>query len=276
MRKITRPSVALLSAMIVLATGCGSGQTAAPSSAPSAAPTTTSIPATRPPAGPTVIASPAATAAKQPTSPAATPSAAQPTRQPAATSTSASVGVLGQEYSFEQVVTASGQEAQTMKVAIKGQKIRMEFAQGGNSVVMIGNPEQKTAYMVIPSEKQAMKLPYEQFDVQKGLARDPGALSKEAFSGQPAGTETVDGKICDVYTYSGPLGSSKVWIWKEKGFPLKAEVSGSGQKISIEYRNVQVGGLPDSLFELPPDMQVLDLGSMPLPPNLPNMPSPKQ
>ena len=263
---MSRAYISVLSVLMVLAVGCSSSQSAAP---PSPQPAGTSAASA---AAPTAAST--ATKAAQPTIQLATTPTPQPTMKPLPTSTSKAIAWQGQEYSFEQVVTISGQEAQVMKVAIKGQKMRMEFGQGGKSVIMIGNPEQKAAYMLTSGENQALKLPYDQFETQKSQARDPGALSKEALSGQLTGTDTVDGKPCDVYTFSSSLDSSKVWIWKEKGFPLKAELSGSGQSIHIEYRDIKTGGLPDNLFELPPGVQVVDLGSLPDLKNLPSMPAP--
>lgn len=260
-----------------LAIGCGGTQNGAPASAPPADTAARPTIATASPAGPATPVSKIgaeATATRQPAISPTTRPAAQPTSRSTPTSPSTASSGLGQEYSFEQLVTVSGQQVQTMKVAIKGQKTRLEFVQGGESMVMIGNPEQKTAYMIFPSQKRAMKIPYEQFDTQREQARDPGLLSKEAVTGQLAGTDVVDGKPCDVYIYSGAYGSSKVWIWKDKGLPLKAEISGSGEKISIQYRDMQIGGLPDSLFELPLGTQVLDLGHLPVPGILPAIPTP--
>lgn len=246
--------------VVALAAGCSGTQPAAQSASPTS---TASVAKT---VG--AVATPAAAATAGPASSAPTP---VPTTKPSSGDTS-SVPVLGKEYSFEQVVTVSGQQAQTMRIATKGNKIRLEIAGGGNQLVMIGNPDQKAAYMMVPGEKQALKIPYDQMEAQMNQVKDPGVLSKDALSGQLVGSESVDGKACDVYSYSSPFGTSKVWIWKEKGFPLKAEVSGSGQTISIQYRNVQVGGVADSLFELPAGMEVVDLGSLPGMMGMPTMP----
>ena len=53
------------------------------------------------------------------------------------------------------------------------------------------------------------------------------------------------------------------WVWIEKQFPIKMEIDGAEGKMLVEIQNVQLGAaLPDALFELPPDVQVMDMGNM--------------
>jgi len=73
------------------------------------------------------------------------------------------------------------------------------------------------------------------------------------------GTETVDGKLCDVYQYTTADGTTKAWIWKDKSFPIKVEVTSSQGTAIIEYKNIVFDTLSDSLFELPSGVQIMQL-----------------
>ena len=73
------------------------------------------------------------------------------------------------------------------------------------------------------------------------------------------GTETIDEKFATVVEYlSTSMGQSsmyKVWLWNEKGLPLKAEatieVEGVNYLTKTEYKNFDFKDIPDSLFEVP-------------------------
>jgi outer membrane lipoprotein-sorting protein len=240
--------------MAFLVAGCGGGA-ASPTATPAAKAPATALPQT---------AQAAATEAPKPTlAPTIAPTAApKPTEKPVAASP-LQIAPLGDEYSFDQVITLAGQAPQTVKMAVKKGKIRMESSAMGEPVLMIADSGQKVAYVVNEAEKQAMKIPFDQFQGQEQQAtRDPAVLTQDLPKGQMVGSEAIDGKACDVYSVSSPYGNAKIWLWKEKGFPLKAEIGNAGQTITVEYQNLKVGGLDDSLFDLPAGIQVIDLGNL--------------
>jgi hypothetical protein len=81
------------------------------------------------------------------------------------------------------------------------------------------------------------------------------------------GTDTVDGHLCDVWQYTiqvteagqvtgADTATEKVWIWKDKSFPVKLSETTSSGTTTAEYQNIVFGALPDSLFELPATVQV--------------------
>jgi outer membrane lipoprotein-sorting protein len=79
------------------------------------------------------------------------------------------------------------------------------------------------------------------------------------YSPLVSGTETIDGKVCKVITYDDTgAGSMKMWIWEEKGLPLKMEMTSSnGDKTTIDYTNIDFSDIPDSIFELPEGVQII-------------------
>ena len=173
------------------------------------------------------------------------------------------MGTFG-EASWDMVVSGAGVPPQTVKAYYKNNKVRLEMAAGGQNVIMIADNDAKVAYMYIPDQNAAMKMSTAQFQQQQqGNTGDAGAVAQEAEKGKLVGQETVDGKVCDVYEYMTSAGATKSWIWREKGFPLKSEVTMAQCKVTTEFKNVSFDPVSDSLFQLPSGVQVTDFGSLP-------------
>jgi outer membrane lipoprotein-sorting protein len=72
------------------------------------------------------------------------------------------------------------------------------------------------------------------------------------------GTETIDGKTATVIQYTpSQVGNSttmKMWIWNEKGVPLKALSTQTNKETTItvdyEYSNYSFADIPDSTFSV--------------------------
>jgi outer membrane lipoprotein-sorting protein len=71
-------------------------------------------------------------------------------------------------------------------------------------------------------------------------------------------TETVDGKLATIIQYApaslGTNMSVKVWIWNEKGLPLKAQVNMTLQQMTMNmnflFQNYSFATIPDSTFSV--------------------------
>jgi hypothetical protein len=164
--------------------------------------------------------------------------------------------------SFDQVTTIGGQTT-TGSMATKNGKVRTEATVMGQQMTILVDPGQKTAYMWTSGSNQAMKLSLEQYEAQSGNAPDPADLSASIAQGRLVGTETVDGQPCDVYESVEGTTTVKTWVAKSNGFPVKSEVTTPQGVIKSEFKNVKVGGVPDSLFELPAGMEIVDMGNIP-------------
>jgi outer membrane lipoprotein-sorting protein len=79
------------------------------------------------------------------------------------------------------------------------------------------------------------------------------------------GTETLNGKTCDVYQYTFEDVTEKVWVWKEKSFPIKMEATTPSGTTVIEYQNIVFGNLSDSLFTIPSSVQMQPYPCYPMP-----------
>ena len=194
-----------------------------------------------------------------------TPSTVSAVTTPTPTSTSTSGETLGDvlgtgksigDVKYDQVMTASGQTQQiTMQIYMKDawlsdkMKFRYEISEGGQTMIYLIDLATRTYYWYLPQEKIAYKM-------DMGQAPENPVENAEQIIPVKVGTETVDGKLCDVYQWTFEGSSMKQWIWKEKSFPIRAEATTSSGTTIIEYKNIVFGPLADSLFQLPAGVQI--------------------
>jgi outer membrane lipoprotein-sorting protein len=153
---------------------------------------------------------------------------------------------------YDMVITAPGMETMTTKMWLKQNKVRAEMSQEGEDVVMLADYDQGIVYMYMPDENMAIRV---------DLSQMPESAIEEAqaiagYDYRVIGTETVDGKVCLVVEYDYGGTSTKAWVWKEHGFPIRIEMTSAEGKTVIEYKNIDFGDIPDSMFELPAGVQV--------------------
>ena len=175
----------------------------------------------------------------------------------------ASVGVMATDaaafsVSYDQKTT-QGRTTHQSKVQMKNALFRMDMAMGGQESIILRNAE--GTFTVMPSEGMAMKMP--QLHPGQGPVRGAGNYAQflQEQHAELTGSETIDGKECDIYRYTdsetGEL--TTVWVWKQKTFPVKFQ---SGKTVT-ELTNIQLGAaIPDETFQLPAGVQVMDMGAM--------------
>jgi len=166
--------------------------------------------------------------------------------------------------SYDQTITSSRGQTMTSKVWIKGEKMRIEqTAQGQKMITLM---KEGAMYLYYPAQKIAMKM-----DVSAGADQEEQENPKEmveylkSIEAKPLGQERIEGKLCDIYqiTYPQTGARGKIWVWRGKNFPLKSVMTVDSETITTEYRNVQMGiNIPDSLFEIPPGTQIMDMSQM--------------
>jgi outer membrane lipoprotein-sorting protein len=173
------------------------------------------------------------------------------------------------EMSFD-CETQVGEQKMLVKTWIKGKKVRseMESPEAGGKIINIIDSAAGVVYVYQPEQKMATKMDISmaQQDGSSSPQEDLEAMNPEKM--KYVGKDTIDGKKCLVYEITEDnVGTSKVWLWEENGIPLRMEVISDGEKIVMEYRNIKIGGIPDSMFELPKGTQIMEF-------NMPTMPTP--
>ncbi|MCF8011689.1 MAG: hypothetical protein K9L17_10045 [Clostridiales bacterium] len=134
----------------------------------------------------------------------------------------------------------------------------------GQEVIYINDGDKGIAYAYMSAQKMAFKI-----DVGKmPRAEDPVDYinQTDAASASYLGTETYNGIKCYKFSAAGGENAdSKVtmWLHGDYGMPLKVEVVNAGEKVmTTEFKNLQVGELDESMFNLPEGVQLQDMGEM--------------
>ena len=158
--------------------------------------------------------------------------------------------------------TTQGRNVMNAKVSLKDELFRMETTVQGQTAVILHNRE--GTFTVMPSEGMAMKTA---LHPGQGPVRGAGNYAQylEERQAEHIGAETLDGYACDIYRFTDPEagGTVTAWVWKEKMFPIRFEIEGADGNILIELSNLQLGAnIPDTAFQLPAGVQVMDMGSL--------------
>ena len=163
--------------------------------------------------------------------------------------------------SYDQKVT-QGRNVYQSKMSLKDALFRMEVTAQGQTSIIIHNAE--GTYTVMPSEGMAMKTA---LHPGQGPIRGAGNYAQylQERHAERIGAETVDGHACDIYRFTDPEAGDTVtaWVWTEKMFPVRYETDGRDGKTVVELSNIQLAAnIPDSAFEMPEGVTVMDMGSL--------------
>lgn len=155
------------------------------------------------------------------------------------------------QMSFDMVMTSSGQ-GQSMntsgKMYISDKKVRMEMETMGMKMITITNA-QGEVYMYNPEAKTAMKItsPQSAAELPSDWANEVDAMSKLKVVGE----EKKDGYDCLVVTATEGTDTTKMWLRKDIGMPVRIEQTVSQSQVVMEYKNYKIGPQENSLFEIP-------------------------
>ncbi len=167
-----------------------------------------------------------------------------------------------EQVSYETVVSAPDlPQDMTMKTWVKGDKIRMEMEgeQGvySGKVITIMDETENVLYIYNPQENSATKMDMSLSAEDEQL--DPEEFMNDLDNYVYIGRDTIDGKRCQVYEAKEGDTTVKMWIWEQHGFPLRMEISDEYGTTVAEFRNISFGNIPDSMFEIPAGVEVVDL-----------------
>ena len=132
----------------------------------------------------------------------------------------------------------------TGKIFNANYKSRMEV--GG--IITIAKIDQNKAWVIMPKEKTYMEMALNSKTVIAGDKSLPGEVERKLI-----GKENLDGKVVDkyriVYTAGTKTQALYSWIIPDSGIPVKTVAEDGSWE--VEYKNIQIGKQPDSLFEIP-------------------------
>ena len=163
-------------------------------------------------------------------------------------------GSLAAELSADLVMTPKDKSEQpiTARFYVKGDKLRQEITEEGEQHIVIVRPDKKISWMITPSEKMYMEIPYEEGESFEEWTPE---MEKNA---KLLGTEKIGGMECKKFQRDEEGEKVTYWITSKHPFPMKIEDSES----VVELKNVKEGGVNDSFFELPADYQKMAMPTM--------------
>ena len=132
--------------------------------------------------------------------------------------------------------------------------MKSEMTVEGQAVITLLDMDAQTIYIYYPAQNMAMGMTYEPADSAMEEVQ-----SIPDYNPTIIGTETLDGKECLIVEYTTEGETTKYWIWKENGFPIRVEMTTSEGKIVVEYKNIDFSDIPDSMFELPEGVEIMDI-----------------
>lgn len=153
-------------------------------------------------------------------------------------------GILfAQEFSAD-LITISKEKILPAKIFVSKDKIRMETKE----VITISRLDKNVIYILMPEENTYMEMPMVQPEIIPTAEKMEGELERKFL-----GKENISGRVADKYRIVYSLNNNKqtiiCWIDSQLGLPLKT-VSEDGF-YSQEFKNINPGKQPESLFEIP-------------------------
>lgn len=148
------------------------------------------------------------------------------------------------------------------RIYVKDQKTRMDMNMMGRQTQTITRLDKQAVWVVNPGEGFYMEMPVSPGSPE--FFQDEKALEQYATK-KKVGSETVNGQPCDKFeiTYhDSNLGKMTAWISKKLNFPVKMIQKGPYGESTVEYHNIQIGKVDDSLFELPSGLQKMAVPAM--------------
>jgi outer membrane lipoprotein-sorting protein len=159
------------------------------------------------------------------------------------------------EFSATMITKAGGRQTQG-KIFVKGDKIRNEMKADGGTQISIIRLDKKVMWLIMPAEKTCMEMPMNPQATGQMMIERPQEQEMKLL-----GKETINGYETEKYEISvrhrGKAVKQYIWLSKKLGMPIKMAAADGSH--SMEYRDIQEGGVPDALFKPPKGYQKMQV-----------------
>jgi len=161
-------------------------------------------------------------------------------------------------YAYELIMTSGGQVIGGFNLWVDGDRVRFDLADQGQS--MYFDYAKKEAYIYVAAENTLMKTPIEtlgnEWESPFLFAEE---LDDDALTAMKnKGSETLDGKKCQIFEYDNMGTKVTYYVWEEKGLILKMIMEVDGQPTYEYYfKNLQIDGNFDKELELPEGAKIV-------------------
>ena len=159
---------------------------------------------------------------------------------------------------YDLTVKVTGQPTMTGHIWQTRTKQRIEYVVEGENIVMIFDMDENVMYTYMPDQNMAIKATLDPGQMSQGTGEGDMA---DVMDHDPAflGTDTIDGKECMVVEFTTDEMSIKLWVWIDTGFPIRTEgTTSDGTRTLMEYTNIDFSDIPDSVFQIPEGVQIIE------------------
>lgn len=167
-------------------------------------------------------------------------------------------------YYYEYVMSSNGEQMASFKLWVNGNRIRFDALAEGQSIFL--DYDKGEGYLYMPDGNLLMKMPIESLGSEwESPFLFAGEIDQETLDSMKyEGRETIDGKLC--YIYTGGVVGTKVtyYLWKDEGVIVKFSYETSGQPTYEYYfKDLTFGETYDKELELPEDAEIVDMTKQP-------------
>jgi|WetSurMetagenome_2_1015567.scaffolds.fasta_scaffold01238_5 hypothetical protein len=152
-------------------------------------------------------------------------------------------------FTADAVVTTKSR-TDTEKIAVKGDKLRLEKSDKGKTSVVIMRLDKGVTWTLM-DDNQYMEMPTVSSKDIPGMQKD----AKDVAETKKLGEETVNGYPCDktlIIYKDKSLGEATQWISKKLKYAIKTEYRRDGKvEMTQELKNIKDVAPPDADFEIP-------------------------
>lgn len=166
-----------------------------------------------------------------------------------------STGIEGLSY---QVVVHYPMWSHETRVWLQGDLMKTETVVDGETLIMVIDNTRGELFSYDSAENTAIKM-----SLGEGQVRTPESpleYVRDLCPSEwvPGGTAFFDGLRCRKFVRDELHGETVLYLWEEYGIPLRVENTIDGRTTVIEFRELEVGLLPEDTFDLPAGVQVMD------------------
>jgi len=161
------------------------------------------------------------------------------------------------------IVTETPDGTHQSRIYSTGTKQRMEMNEEGQEVINIIRIDKKVIWTLMPDQKMYMEMPLTRLreDIATRL-KDPDVKMEKKF----LANENVDGHPSKKYHVAMSRdgkreGSGFLWEATDlNNFPVKWQEE--DKKTTVTWKNIKLGNVPDSVFEVPAGYQKMNMPGM--------------
>ncbi|MFA6079619.1 MAG: DUF4412 domain-containing protein [Candidatus Omnitrophota bacterium] len=138
------------------------------------------------------------------------------------------------------------------KIYVSKDRVRMEVPQS----ITITRMDKKVLWILMPSNKMYMEQPFDPRNIVVATEKMPGEIERKLL-----GKESVNGVVADKYSVTAEVDGMResVFQWIEPASKVPIKTMAQDGSWTMEYQNMKMGPSPDSMFEVPPEYQKINM-----------------